>query len=78
MQSGRLQQIRITARGKAGVRENLAEGRDLSSVENLHAIAQGILETNKAFSSFLGLERQPTSTDWLTLKSEGDLPGGPE
>jgi hypothetical protein len=56
-ESGALKQLRITARGKTGVRENLVEGRDISSVESLNAIAQEIFETNRALSNYLGLAK---------------------
>jgi len=55
--SGTLQQVRITARAATGIRENLAEGRDISSVGSLHAIAQEIFETNRALSNYLGLAK---------------------
>jgi len=56
-ESGELMQVRITARAGRGVRENLAEGRDISSIENLSQIAENIREVNKELSRFLELSR---------------------
>lgn len=58
--TGKLQQFRITARGKTGLRENLAEGRDISGTDSLRAIADKIEQTSRDFSKFLGLSKTTT------------------
>lgn len=68
-ESGDLRQLRITARGKTGLRENVVEGRDISDVETLHSIAQELSDTNRALAKFLGLSKRT----WLHFDTLDDL-----